>query len=415
MKKILLNGPLLSQSGYGKQARFALEALKSRPDEFDIYVAVTSWGKTSWLPRDSEESKDIHQLLTKTKKFTDTFDIHLQVGIPNEIKKFAPINILYTAGIETTSVSAQWIQLVNTIDRVITVSSHSKNTFENAAFEVYEQDKKVGLLRTNIPVDYVSYPVPNEKIKNGRTLSKPSFETSTTFNFLSVAQWGPRKNMDMTIAGFMEEFRDNSDVGLILKTSIANQSIPDKFKLRERLDKIKKQFPDSKCKLYLVHGDMTDSEIDTEIYGREDVKCLVNIAHGEGFGLPMFEAAYNGIPVLTHGWSGPADFLVMDSKPKFVPVPMFINQLQPEHVWGDILIKEAGWAYVNKEDYMASLRKLYNNFEEYELKAKELQLHLNKNFTEEKTYGMFVSQVLGKTAVEQHEVEQWLQEITEYE
>ena len=34
-KKILVKGPVLSQSGYGEQARFALRALKSREDLFD--------------------------------------------------------------------------------------------------------------------------------------------------------------------------------------------------------------------------------------------------------------------------------------------------------------------------------------------------------------------------------------------
>ena len=38
-KKILVKGPVLSQSGYGEQAGFALRALKCREDLFDIYNA----------------------------------------------------------------------------------------------------------------------------------------------------------------------------------------------------------------------------------------------------------------------------------------------------------------------------------------------------------------------------------------
>ena len=37
-KKVLLRGPVLSQSGYGEQARFAMRALKTREDIFDILV-----------------------------------------------------------------------------------------------------------------------------------------------------------------------------------------------------------------------------------------------------------------------------------------------------------------------------------------------------------------------------------------
>ena len=37
-KKVILRGPLLTRSGYGEQARFALRSLRSREDLFDIYI-----------------------------------------------------------------------------------------------------------------------------------------------------------------------------------------------------------------------------------------------------------------------------------------------------------------------------------------------------------------------------------------
>ena len=41
-KKIFVKGPVLSQSGYGEQSRFALRALKSREDLFDITKKSTT-------------------------------------------------------------------------------------------------------------------------------------------------------------------------------------------------------------------------------------------------------------------------------------------------------------------------------------------------------------------------------------
>ena len=52
-KKIFVRGPVLSQSGYGEQSRFALRALKSREDLFDIYIQPIAWGKTG-MDRDWE-------------------------------------------------------------------------------------------------------------------------------------------------------------------------------------------------------------------------------------------------------------------------------------------------------------------------------------------------------------------------
>ena len=45
-KKIIVKGPVLSRSGYGEQSRFALEAIRSREDLFDVYVINIPWGHT---------------------------------------------------------------------------------------------------------------------------------------------------------------------------------------------------------------------------------------------------------------------------------------------------------------------------------------------------------------------------------
>ena len=40
-KKILLKGPVLSRSGYGEQARFALRSLREYENRFDIYIKMS--------------------------------------------------------------------------------------------------------------------------------------------------------------------------------------------------------------------------------------------------------------------------------------------------------------------------------------------------------------------------------------
>ena len=41
-QKVLVKGPVLTQSGYGEQARFALRALRSKDDIFDVYIIPLS-------------------------------------------------------------------------------------------------------------------------------------------------------------------------------------------------------------------------------------------------------------------------------------------------------------------------------------------------------------------------------------
>ena len=52
----------------------------------------------------------------------------------------APVNIGYTAGIETTKVAHEWIQKANEMNRVIVVSNHSKNVFESTTYTATNQD-----------------------------------------------------------------------------------------------------------------------------------------------------------------------------------------------------------------------------------------------------------------------------------
>ncbi|HAI37953.1 MAG TPA: hypothetical protein DCM40_07420, partial [Maribacter sp.] len=51
----------------------------------------------------------------------------------------------------------------------------------------------------------------------------------TEFNFLAVALFGPRKNLEHTIKWFVEEFREDPSVGLVLKASFISGSKIDKF------------------------------------------------------------------------------------------------------------------------------------------------------------------------------------------
>jgi hypothetical protein len=101
-KKIFVRGPVLSQSGYGEQSRFALRALKSREDLFDIYIQPITWGQTGWVWEENEFREWIDQRILETQVRLQQKelqpDVSLQITIPNEFQKMCPINIGYTSG-----------------------------------------------------------------------------------------------------------------------------------------------------------------------------------------------------------------------------------------------------------------------------------------------------------------------------
>ncbi len=314
MKTILVRGPALSRSGYGEQTRFALRALRKHEERFNILLINTSWGQTGWISETGEERDWLDYLLAKGHQHTQQnlpIDISLQVTIPNEWERLAPINIGYTAGIETTKVAPQWIQKCNEMDKIITISQHSKQSLVNTIYEgVDQRTGEKATLRCVKEVDVVHYPV-----KKIETLPKLDLNVSTKFNFLTVAQWGPRKNMHPTIRWFVEEFIDNPEVGLIVKTFAKGGSVLDKYAMENELTRFLKKYENRKCKVYLMHGDLTDEEMHS-LYKHKSVHALVSLTHGEGFGLPLFEAAYSGLPVVATDWSGHLDFLYMPVKDK---------------------------------------------------------------------------------------------------
>jgi glycosyltransferase involved in cell wall biosynthesis len=392
-KKILLKGPLLTRSGYGEQSRFALRSLRSREDLFDIFIQPLQWGQTSWLNIDSEERRWIDQTIEKTIGYIQQngqFDIALQITIPNEWEQLAPINVGYTAGIETTKVAPEWIMKGNQVDKIIVVSTHSKGVYENTVYEgTNEQTGQQLEVSLNKTIDVVNYPV-----KLFDSLPDVNLNLEYDFNFLVVAQFGPRKNIPNTVKWFVEEFKDE-EVGLVVKTNIAKNCLMDREHLFGDMKNFMTQLGEHKCKVYLLHGDMTDAEMHS-LYRHSKIDALVALPHGEGFGLPIFEAAYSGLPVVATGWSGQMDFLVDEGgREHFYNVSFDIQPVQENVVWDGVIIKDSMWAYAREQSAKEKMRECYNDRKKA-INSAEYADNLHERFSAEKMYAKFVHSVYGE-------------------
>ncbi len=391
-KKIFVRGPVLTQSGYGEQSRFALRALRSREDLFDIFIQPTSWGKTGWIWENNEfrqwmdEKITLTQVLIHKNQFSP--DITLQVTIPNEFKKMAPINIGYTAGIETTKVSPQWLQKGNEeVDKILVVSEHSAMTYENTVAQATNHNGETVQYFLETPVSVVW-----ENTVRHEPEEIPNFDPSTDFNFLMISQMGPRKNFQNAISWWVEEFIDQ-EVGLIVKTNIKNNSRMDLEATKQSLQNLLTKYPDRKCKIYLLHGDLTPGQM-TGLYTNPKTKAMINISHGEGFGLPLYEAAREALPVITINWSGQQDFLQHDGKNYFQSVDFTLKPIQKEAVWNGVLQEDSMWAYADQGSYKMSLRKVYKNWNEHKETACELQKIVEEKFNDNVLFEGFVQHFL---------------------
>jgi len=392
--KVLVVGPALTRTGYGEHCRFVLRALKE-VEGIDLYLLPVNWGQSNWIWEDTEERRWMDFIVKKTALYQQqepAYDVSIQVTIPNEWKRLAPVNIGVTAGIETTKVAPQWLGQGNQMDKIITISEHSKQTFVDTVYEgTNNKTGEKGFLKCNTDIDVVHYPVKNYEPAD------VSLDVSTKFNFLTVAQWGPRKNLHNTVTWFIEEFIDNPDVGLIVKTFIKGGSVIDRYAIEEHLNNLLSEYGQRKCKVYLLHGDLTDAEIHS-LYQSQNIQALISLSHGEGFGLPLFEAAYSGLPVIATDWSGHLDFLYKPTKDKkgkekhkahFARVEYDLAPIQAEAVWNTVLQADSSWAYAKQGSYKMKLREVYKNSGRFKKQAKELQKWILKSFTAEKQYQKF--------------------------
>jgi len=403
--KTLLVGPFLSMSGYGFQARFALKSLLKHQDKLDLYMLDIPWGRSGKLWKDTEERRSIIELLKKTELTgglgAHKFDLSLQVTIPNEFKNYANINVGYTAGMETDRVHPSWLQFGNAMNKLIVVSEHSKETYENTHEKARDQLGNEIELKLNVPVDVVNY--------GHRVIEPEPFDIDLKYdhNFLVVSQYGPRKNMINTIRWFLEGMHDQ-EVGLVVKTFGRRNSRIDFDQLVKEFEVLKSGYEDCKCEVVFLHGSLTNGQMKS-LYQNEKIKAFVNLAHGEGFGLPMFEAACEGIPVIAPFWSGQCDFLSMPvnkggrvkQKPMIPRVAFDLGPVLKEAVWDGVIREDSLWCYPNKGSFISRLKEVVKDYARFKNQATKLQGFLLENFKEDDKLEEFAQSFLGTEGVQQ--------------
>ena len=411
--KVLLEAPILTQSGYGEHSRLVFRALQK--EGVEVYTNPLSWGRTSWITKFDRERERIEKSINNFYHINDqarqgkeiSFDIQIHVGIPNEFEKKANYSICITAGIETDRVSSNWILKTNKgIDKIIVPSEHSKSSFINTAYEELDGNNQVkNILRCACPVEVVPYPVKSIRPKH------LDLKIDTEFNFLSVSLLGHRKNMHSMIQWFVEEF-ENESVGLVLKTGSSTGSNLDREHTKKVINNIlSESSKDRLCKIYLLHGDLTEEELHS-LYVREDIHAYASTTHGEGYGLPLFEAAYSGMPIITPGWSGHMDFLVANIKEKkkikskklFAEVEYDIREISSDTIWEDILIEGSRWCYPRKSSFKKQLRNVYTNYGLHKSRAKVLKNSILQNFSKEKVYQKMQNAILSREIKDSEEV-----------
>ena len=392
---LVFQGPVFTRSGYGDHCRDLLKSLR-KMDKYNIKIIPMRWGSTPQNQVDGQTDFGRWMLERVIGQIEVKPDIFMQVSVANEFEPKGNYNIGITAGVETTIVPKEFIDGTNKMDLTLVPSNFTKNSLVGTAYQQKDQNtgQIVNEFRVNKPVEVLmegvdlSIFLPETKTKLEELDNIP-----TDFNFLAVGHWlkgnlgQDRKDIGMAIKTFATVFQyipKGQQPGLIVKTSSAGFSIMDRENMAERIDGITKTFGDKCPPIYLMHGDLSESEMAT-LYHHPKVKAMVSFAKGEGYGRPLAEFAVTGKPILVSNWSGHLDFL-----PKEHTV-LLDGQLTnvDESAADQFLMKEAQWFTVNYSNAANKMHDVYKNYKTYLDQSKGLTDNIVNKFSLEKMNNQF--------------------------
>ena len=381
--------PIDTFSGYGARSRDFVKALINLKDkEWDIKIMPQRWGDTPWnfLP----QNDPIRQRFVLTLDPNKRPDVWIQITVPNEFQPVASsFNIGITAGIETTVFPGSFLEGMNRMDLNLVSSNHSKQVALDTSFEKINKKtkQKSGILKLEKPIEVLFEGLDLNIYSKNPSKSKFLDNVSEEFCFLYVGGWLPgdfgedRKNTGLLIKTFLETFNtpSNKKPALILKTNHMNYSLLDREEILLKINSIRTQIKGSLPNIYLLHGEMTNEEINL-LNNDPKIKTMVSFTKGEGFGRPLLEAAITGKPTITTNWSGHIDFI----KPEYnVLIGGELKNVHPSSA-NQFLLKDSQWFNIDTQIASKAMKDVFKNYKKYWESSRKQTQYIKDNWSFDK-------------------------------
>lgn len=191
--------------------------------------------------------------------------------------------------------------------------------------------------------------------------------------FLFVGKYEERKSCRLILDAWAQALGNDARAQLIFKTNYFVDAPAKVQELRQHVEQL------NLTNLVAIWDHYTDDQL-LELYRRGDV--FVFPTRGEGWGLPIIEAAAQGMPVIVTDYSAQHDYLAdiadscvfVDYELGPVNCPEFQRYYPSENGWGE-------WAYPSEKSLISAFRTALENHAELAQRARKNSEILRKNWS----------------------------------
>lgn len=350
--RVKYTAPYMDYSGYGECSRhhigaFSEAGVKVIGDLLSYQSETSDYGKLGALAQSLEANKGAYkiQLLHTTP---DEFPRLVEPG------KYH-IGFCYW---ETDRIPQAFAEGLNAVDEIWTGSQAN-----------VEAIRKAGVAK---PVKVFPEPIETDR-QFGDKYVIPDFPEDG-YLFYSIFEWTDRKNPDVLIKAFLEEFSGKNNIGLLIKTYFRNFSYTNKKMIRNRVAMLRDSVEGGDNPPIFLYLDLMDRQQVQRIHATGD--CFVLAHRGEGWGLPQVEASLAGNPIISTGYGGANEYYD-STNARLLPYQMVPLKGMSHNT--RFYSSDQNWADVKIDDVKKAMRDVYNHRSK-EVKARNAQKMVKERF-----------------------------------
>jgi len=345
--KIEWTGAAEDLSGYGEATREYIRAM----DKVGLYVAVDSKSFEPWRPQhlvDKIVERRMRMLMQRSRKDAPIHVIHLTADLYPGYVKEKKYRIGYFAW-ETSVLHERWVKAINSsVHEVWVPCEWNKIVAERSG--------------VTVPIVVVPHaiPLPTEEVIGQLPVCKIEGFPEDHYLFYSISQWSWRKGFDILLKAYFQEFSQNENVCLLIKSYPLKDLSGGRLEIREEIRAAKNQVGkgDSSPKVLLIEEFLSTMEINSlHHYG----DCYVTSARAEGFGIGAFQAASFGNPVIVPNYSSFPDHFNEDNA-YLVDVPKESKISGMEYI-SFLYNNLMSWGEPSVDSLRSKMREVFNNKE----------------------------------------------------